>query len=403
MDNPIEVEIVRAADGAAGVGYHPDGRVMFVNGALPGERVAAEVVTEHKRHIRARAVEILDPSPSRITPVCSTRNNGCGGCDLAHTNIETQHDIKVGVVRDALTRIGRIDPEVVDGALVAEVRTVAEPYRYRTTVRAAIHEGRAGYRRAGSHDVVAADECRVAHEAIEELLATLRFGPEAGGEAVMRVSASTGERLVIVDGDTAEVVAPTDVVVVSKAALEAGQIVSFTEHAAGRDWQISAQSFFQPGPAIASLLAETVSERVGDLSAKTLVDAYSGVGLFAGAVGARADEITTVERAGSATADALVNLAGLPVEIVEADVERWEPERADVVIADPARSGLGSAGVDVLNRCGASTFVLVSCDTGSLGRDAGLLTKAGYSVESVDLIDAFADTSHIEVVSTFRR
>ena len=57
----------------------------------------------------------------------------------------------------------------------------------------------------------------------------------------------------------------------------------------------------------------------------------------------------------------------------------------------------------MLNRCGASTFVLVSCDTGSLGRDAGLLTKAGYSVESVDLIDAFADTSHIEVVSTFRR
>ena len=89
--------------------------------------------------------------------------------------------------------------------------------------------------------------------------------------------------------------------------------------------------------------------------------------------------------------------------VIEADVEHWAPQPADVVIADPSRSGLGAAAVGVLEKCRAHTFVLVSCDTGSLGRDAGLLAKFGYTLASVDLIDAFADTSHIEVVSTFRR
>ena len=399
----IDVEIVRSADGGAGVGFHPDGRVMFVGGALPGERVKAQVTKEHKRHIRATVVEVLEPSAGRISPVCVTRTLGCGGCDLAHADLATQHQIKVGVVRDALVRIGRIDPDVVDRAVVPDVATAAEPYRYRTTVRAAIDRGRAGYRRAGSHDVVAADECGVAHVAVERLLKDLRFGARAGDEVVIRVSAATGERLVVIDGATSDVDAPDDVVVVTKVELESGRHVALTEEAAGREWQISAGSFFQPGPAVATLLADAVAKRVGDLSGSTLLDAYSGVGLFAGSVGASADAIIAVERAGSSTADARINLTDLPARVVEAEVEHWDPEPADVVIADPARSGLGAEAVSVLDRCGASRFVLVSCDTGSLGRDVGLLTAAGYKLEAVDMLDAFADTSHIEVVSTLSR
>ncbi len=403
VDNVIEVEIVRAADGAAGVGHHPDGRVMFIDGALPGERVKAAITQEHKRHLRATALDILEPSSGRISPVCATRDAGCGGCDFAHADLATQHQIKAAVVRDALIRIGRLAPDVANRAVAPEVLTVDEPYRYRTTVRAAINEGRACYRRAGSHDMVIADVCRVSHEGVEQLLQELRFRSSAGDEVVIRVSAATGDRMIVIDGDAAEVEAPDDVVIVTKAELETGRTAAITEHAAGRDWQISAGSFFQPGPAIATLLTETVASRVGDLEGSTLVDAYAGVGLFAGSVGATAEAIIAIERAGSSTRDSRVNLAELPARVVEAAVEDWEPEPADVVIADPARAGLAKAGVSVLDRCGAETFVLVSCDTGSLGRDVGLLTAAGYTLEAVDLVDAFADTSHIEVVSTLRR
>ena len=404
MDNSLEIDIVRSADGGSGVGYHPDGRVAFVDGALPGERVIAEITKQQKRHLRARAVEIVDPSPGRVAPACATRVRGCGGCDLAHADIATQHEIKAAVARDALVRIGRVPAEVAAEVIGTAIQTPADgPYRYRTTVRAAIDARRAGYRRAGSHEVVVADECRVAHPAIEQLLADLRFGPDAGEEATIRVSAATGEQMVLVDGNPAAVDAPSEVEVVSRGELAQGRQVFITEHAAGRDWQISAGSFFQPGPAIADMLAATVTERAGDLHGATLVDAYAGVGLFAGSAGSTAADIIAIERAGSSTADARVNLADLPAQVVEADVDRWDAIPADVVIADPARSGLAAAGVKALTGCDAHTFVLVSCDTGSFGRDVGLLTAAGYSLDSVDLIDAFADTSHIEIVSTLRR
>ena len=349
-------------------------------------------------------MDILEPAAGRTTPVCTTRLAGCGGCDLAHADISTQHDLKTAVVRDALTRIGRLAPELVDAAIHLPIHTpTADPYQYRTTVRAAISNGRAGYRRAGSHDVVLADVCRVAHPALEDLLTTLEFGPDAGDEVTIRVSDATDEKMVLVDGDDDAVDAPADVIVVSRRELEAGHNVWITEHAAGRDWQISAGSFFQPGPAIATTLAGIVADRVGNLAGATLVDAYAGVGLFAGSVGASARKIVAVERVGSSTFDARENLSDLDAQVVESDVDRWEGAPADVVIADPSRSGLGARGAEVLDSCGAHTFVLVSCDTGSLGRDVGLLTKAGYSLESVDLVDAFADTSHIEVISTLRR
>jgi len=404
VDNSIELDIIRGADGGSGAGYHPDGRVMFVNGALPGERVVAQITKEHKRHIRAVAAEILDPSPGRIEPVCSTRLNGCGGCDLAHADIATQHAMKTAVVRDALVRIGRLDQDMVDGLLDVPIRIpAADPYHYRTTVRVAIDSGRAGYRMAGSHEVVTADECRVAHPAIEAILASTTFAGSAGDEATIRVSAATGEQMIIIDGHRAAVEAPEGVQVVSQTQLDAGLHAFITEHAADRDWQISAKSFFQPGPAIATELATVVAERAGDVKGATLVDAYAGVGLFAGSVGSEAAKVIAIERAGSSAADAKENLAGSTAEVVEQDVDHWDPVDADVVIADPARSGLGAEGVEVLDECGAPTFILVSCDTGSLGRDIGLLTKAGYELDSVDLIDAFADTSHIEVVSTLRR
>ena len=404
VDNSLEIDIVRSADGGAGVGYHPDGRVVFVDGALPGERVIAEITKQQKRHLRARAIDVIDPAPGRVAPVCATRVQGCGGCDLAHADIATQHEIKAAVVRDALVRIGRVDPELAAAAIGMPIKTPADdPYRYRTTVRAAIDARRAGYRRAGSHEVVVADQCRVSHPAVEQLLVDLRFGPDAGGEATIRVSASTGEQMVLVDGNAAAVDAPSEVVVLGRSELAEGRHAFITEHAAGRDWRISVGSFFQPGPAIADLLAATVLERAGDLRGATLLDAYAGVGLFAGSVGSTAGEIFAIERAGSSSADALVNLADLPAEVIEADVDRWDPKPADVVIADPARSGLGAAGVRTLDGCGAHTFVLVSCDTGSFGRDIGLLAAAGYTLDSVDLIDAFADTSHIEIVSTLHR
>jgi 23S rRNA (uracil1939-C5)-methyltransferase len=133
-----------------------------------------------------------------------------------------------------------------------------------------------------------------------------------------------------------------------------------------------------------------------------LVDAYAGVGLFASILGAgRSVRVVAVESDPSAVADARVNLADLDAEVVASEVARWRPRRADVVVADPSRPGLGRPGVGAVAATGARRLVLVSCDPASLARDAALLHAAGYALVSVALVDAFPHTFHTETVSRF--
>ncbi|MGI9605059.1 MAG: class I SAM-dependent RNA methyltransferase [Acidimicrobiales bacterium] len=395
MTTRLELTLTAPAGGNASVGRDESGRAVFADGGLPGETVVVELNTEKKRFARGTVVDVLDASPARREPACDTARQGCGGCDLAHATLDLQQSMKRRVVRDALTRIARIEhpPEI---GLVSTADA-----RYRTTLRAAVRDGRAGYRRRASHDVILADECLVAHPLAEEVLTGGRWGDAS--EVVIRVSASTGERLAIVDGSGEGVEVPEGTIVATSDELAAGADVYLTEDAAGRAWRVSAESFFQAGPAAASALVASVSRLVGNVEGLDVVDAYSGIGLFAGTVGVGARSIVAIESSPTSTADARENLAGMNALVMEERVEHWTPIPADIVIADPARTGLGDEGVDVLAACAASRFVLVSCDTGSLGRDIGLLVGRGYRLDAVEIVDAFPDTSHVETVVALSR
>jgi tRNA/tmRNA/rRNA uracil-C5-methylase (TrmA/RlmC/RlmD family) len=138
-----------------------------------------------------------------------------------------------------------------------------------------------------------------------------------------------------------------------------------------------------------------------------VVDLYGGVGLLAGAVAdavGPSASVQVVEANRGSVADARVNLADLAdARIVRADVRRWHPGPAEVVVADPSRHGLGAAVIDRISSTGAATVVLVSCDPGSLGRDAGDLARSGFALTGVRLVDMFPHTPHVEVVTTWRR
>ncbi|HEV7720933.1 MAG TPA: TRAM domain-containing protein [Iamia sp.] len=376
VGDDVEVDVARVATGGEGVGRAPDGRTLFVAGALPGEQVRARVVEVRKRHARAELTEIVESAPGRRRPPCPHVAHGCGGCDWQHATEDLQARLRRTIVRDALERIGRIDdPPVEDGVAVGLDAL-------RTTVRAAVVGGRAGYRRRHSHDVVVPETCMVVHPRLEELLVHGRF---ADGEVLLRV----GERT----GDEAVVAWP----------VEDDEVGRIHEIAGGRRWRISARSFFQPSPQAADALVEEVRAAVGDIHGGRLVDLASGVGLFAGTVGATFREVVAVESAPTAVADAEVNLADRPARIVRSTIERWNPEPADVVVADPPRAGLAAAGVERVVATGAPTVVLVSCDAASLGRDAGLLVAAGYRLERSRVLDLFPQTAHVEVVSRFVR
>ncbi len=386
----FELRLDRAGSGGVGVGRDESGRVVFAEGGLPGETVVVELEQRKKRYARGRVVEVVVAAAGRREPPCPTGRSGCGGCDLAHADAGLQTVMKQTVVRDALERIGRVDrvPDIEVSDATGD--------RYRTTVRAAVRDGRAGYRRRRSHDIVHAEICLVAHPLVEDLLAHGRWGSAA--EVTLRASASTGERLAIVDSVSLEGVSVADdVSLCTRRDVGSPSAPAITEYAGGRGWRVSAGSFFQAGPAAASALVAAVGRAVAEHPLGRMVDAYAGIGLFAGTVGTRAEQIVAIERSASSAADARFNLGG-EATVIEDAVEFWTPMPADTVIADPARAGLGRKGVEVLERTGAERFVLVSCDPGSLGRDVGLLVEAGFTLDSVEMVDAFADTSHVETV-----
>ncbi len=407
MASEITLRIDRPANDGQGVGRDEAGRTVFCEGALPGEVVAVQLVEEKKRFARGVVGRVLDASPERIVPVCKARHEGCGGCDMAHATDPVQRTIKAHVVRDALSRIGRFDDATIDAAWKGFADTPTSGW-YRTTARFAVANGRLGYRQAKSHSTVHPAHCRVVHPNIDAVISEGRFPDSAGPEVVVRTSAATGETIVVLDGVPDGVTVPGRVEVTTRTRDSAGRGLSITEEAAGRSWTISGESFFQAGPGVATALVDAVSRAAGDLSGSRLVDAYCGVGLFAGTVGRAASELIAIEVAPSSVRDLRRNLDqqirdGQPVDIVESRVESWQPTPADVVIADPARAGLGADGVRALVQTNAERFVLVSCDTGSFGRDAGLLRDAGYELESIELVDAFRDTSHVEVITAFSR
>jgi 23S rRNA (uracil1939-C5)-methyltransferase len=201
----------------------------------------------------------------------------------------------------------------------------------------------------------------------------------------LRVSEATGEATALWDPEAGAVEGlPPHVATGPSAAL--------TEVVAGHPLRVSAGSFFQSGPAAAELLVQRVLAAAPELrSASRVLDAYAGVGLFAVAATAPSAHIVAVESARSA-------------RVERRQVGEWRPKRRetfDVVVADPARTGLGKPGARAVAAAGARVLVLVSCDPVALARDAALLRSHGYRHESTDVVDLFPGTHHVETVTRF--
>ncbi|MGH8973210.1 MAG: class I SAM-dependent RNA methyltransferase, partial [Acidimicrobiia bacterium] len=333
MPVALELSVTGVAAGGEGVARQDDGRVVFVRGGLPGERVTAVLTEERRRFLRATTVEVIDPSADRVAPPCPLVDAGCGGCGWQHVALEAQRRLKESMVVDALARIGGIEPPAPGSG------TPLAPVGWRTTVRAAVDDdGRAAFRGHRSHDTVSlAGGCLVAHPLVDEVLRTGHF-PVPVTEVVVRAGAATGDRLVVARPAATGCEVPADTLLVGTDELAAGRRAWIHEVVAGRRWRVSAESFFQGRPDGAEALVAAVRDALVDalVPGARLVDLYGGVGLFAGTLGAGSDgRVVVVETNRSALADARVNLADLPdARIVGADVRRWRPSPADVVVAD---------------------------------------------------------------------
>jgi 23S rRNA (uracil1939-C5)-methyltransferase len=390
----LRTTVERVVVGGDGLARDADGRVVFVEGGLPGETVNVRIVQQKKGFARSVLESIENASAIREEPPCRYVAAGCGGCTFQHVTPDGQRDLKVDMVRDALRRQGGIPNALVHA-------TVALPAdAYRTTVRVLIRDHRPAFRRRHGNEAVSIDNCYVAHPLVDELLHDGKF--YGASEVQIRVGARTGERLVLAHPSGDALVLPDDVIRIDSHQLANGNRAHFHEMVAGRTWHIESRAFFQARPDGADALVELV--RAAAVDAPSILDLYGGVGLLGGSVAAQTKaKLTMVEGNGDAIRSARVNLEDLDAHVVRRDVVEYRGAPHDLVIADPSRAGLGVEGVASVVHAKPNRVVLVSCDAAALGRDARLLGEAGFALTHATPVDLFPHTVHVEVVSVFDR
>ncbi|MBM3139816.1 MAG: class I SAM-dependent RNA methyltransferase [Chloroflexi bacterium] len=394
---PLELEVTGFASGAKGIARHADGRIVFVEFALPGERVVAEVTADRPDYVEATAVQVLRASPARVEPACGYYGR-CGGCQLQHASYDEQLRLKTAIVREQFVRIARFDAHAAEAA-VRPMLGMDDPWRYRNHVRFTVRrDGDVGFMQRGTHRFMRIDECPIAVDRVNEVLRAAQGRTMGARQLAIRVGEQTGDEMIQPrlrwrprrPGPRPR----------------SGQ-ASYTERLHGQRYRISGPAFFQVNTRQAERLVALVLERVEAARPRVVVDAYAGVGTLAALLAPRVEHVVTIEESAAAGDDAEMNLAGLAnVRRVVAKVEDALPglePSPDVVVIDPPRAGLARSVVEAILASAARRVVYVSCDPATLARDVRLLGDGGFALREAQPVDMFPQTQHIECVATLER
>ena len=433
----ISLSIESLAYGGDGIARLEDGRTAFVSGTVPGERVTVEVLEEHPRFVRARAVDILEPSPDRVTPPCPYFGL-CGGCSWQHVTYSAQLTAKRNAVVDALARIGH-----VEGAEELVAATVESPdrYGYRNKVELVVDTSsprpKLGFHRSSSAQIVEIEECfllpkahRKSPRALAGALRYLAGDQDLGLERVaLRVAAHTKDVEVALWGSPGafprkaaattlgSAIKSTSLVrVMTKGATKERRIAGvevlsgkghWTERLLGTSMAISAPSFFQVNTKAAEKLVELVLDALAPDGSDRVLDLYAGAGTFSLPLARVAGEVVAVEAASSAIRDLRRNLEAesLWADVIGGDAvnELASLGHVDAAVVDPPRSGLHPDAARALAATRVASIAYVSCDPATLARDVSALASCGYVLTSATPVDLFPQTFHVETVAVLRR
>jgi 23S rRNA (uracil1939-C5)-methyltransferase len=424
MEKPtFEITLTTLTYGGDAMGRLSDRRAVFVPFGLPGERVRVRILEDKQNFARGELIEVIEASPDRIAARCphffafspaadGSRLKACGGCHYQHLPYSKQREAKASILRDQLTRIGKIqDPPV------APTVPSSSEWNYRNHVQFHLtEEGRIGFVNVAGNKVVPIAECHLPEDSINTLWPQLQFETDTDIQRVSLRSGADGDLLLALESDSPEPPALE---------LEAGISVAhlYDDHAvvlAGddhlvmrvseRDFKVSAPSFFQVNTAMAEKMVAHLLASLPVTKSDTVLDLYCGVGLFSAFFASHAGKLIGVESSPSACEDFVANLDTFDnVALYEGAAEEVLPGLAAQVsdlryaIVDPPRAGLDRHVIDALTALRPERIAYVSCDPSTLARDAKRLIEAGYSLEQVTPFDLFPQTYHIESISIFIR
>ena len=415
-----------------------DGQVVFVHGGVRGERCAVRILKVLKKTAFARVEEILERSPARREPDCP-HFPACGGCSFRHISYEEELEAKRQRVEDALRRIGGVDVRVEEILASPEV----EGYRNKSQFPVS-PQGRAGFYRARSHDVVPALDCRLqspqanaAARAVEEYLR--EFSVPAYDERtckglVRHIYVRTNQKghalvCLVVNGDSLpceealvdriRTACPGTVGVVLNCNWRDTNVIlgegyrtlwgedTLEDTLCGLRFKLSVPAFYQVNRRQAERLYGIAVEFAGLTGRETVLDLYCGAGTITLVMAQHAMKVIGAEIIPEAIANARENADMNGMENLQffqgdagevAAMLAAEDLQPDVIVVDPPRKGLGGEVVAAIAAMGPERVVYVSCDPGTLARDVRRLAEVGYKAKRVVAADMFPGTVHVETV-----
>ena len=415
-----------------------DGRVVFVHGALRGEKCRVLILKTLKSVAFAKVLEVIEPSSERITPDCPYFSR-CGGCTYRHIRYEEELRLKKQRVQDNLSRIGGSD------VTVEEILGARDTLRYRNKAQYPVSkDGAVGFYRARTHEVIECEHCLLvkpeadaAAEALREYMQSCRVAgyDEKTGRGLVRHlyvrSNAAGESLVcvLVNGDKLpkedRLVAllrdacPKCTGIVLGTNTKKGNVIlgdryrtlwgsdRLEDTLCGKTFRLSVPSFYQVNRVQAERLYAKTIEFAGLTGQETVLDLYCGAGTITLALSDHAKKVLGAEIVPEAIDDARENAARNGVKNAEffcgdaSDVAKKlarENLRPDVITVDPPRKGLAADVVESIAEMQPGRVVYVSCDSATMARDVKRLADLGYTAQRACAVDMFPRADHIETV-----
>lgn len=408
------------------------GKTVFINGALPGERVSARIHTRHKRYDEADTYQVLTPSAERQQPPCQYYGQ-CGGCQLQHLQPSAQIIYKEQLVLDQLRRFADTVPEQVDGALTGN------NLAYRRAARIGINQRSTGellvgFRRKSSHKLLDIDGCPVLDPRINQLLSSLRKLLSEQGDikhlthldiscgdnqgcltirstrtpdemllsAVAEICASQNFRFYIEDNDgSVTQIGP------------AAESLSYTVLDGALNLEFAPGDFLQVNATVNQQMIARALAWLAPKAEDRVLDLFCGLGNFTLPLATQAGRVVGVEGSADMVSRAELNARRNGCENAEffksdlsSDIREsvWYQQTRqsgfDLILLDPPRTG-AEACVQQLADYGARAVLYIACNPAALVRDSQYLKAAGYRMTRFSVMDMFPHTAHVESMALF--
>ncbi len=439
--DPLQVSIETATIDGSGVA-RVDGQVVFVPGALPGERCSVRIAHVGRSAVFAQLLSVLTPSAHRVEPDCPYFPR-CGGCALRHMDYEQELALKQAHVQSCLTRIGgqTISALPITGA--------AQTDGYRNKVQFPVQEQDgcpvAGFFSGKTHRVIPVRHCRIQPDCADAIRGAVlawmeQYHIRAYDEQThtgyirhiyIRFGAESGQILVCIVANCAQLPKKKQLVAALLAAepdittivyspnTKKGNTVlgtefhplygdgTITDTLCGLQFRLSAPAFYQVNHAQAERLYEKAVQLAGLTGNETVLDLYCGTGTITLCLARHAKKAIGVEIVPQAIEDAKFNAAQNGMENAEffcmdagqaAKMLADRRTRPDVIVVDPPRKGVSADVIEAISAMAPQRVVYVSCDPATLARDLKLLTAAGYTLQTAEAFDLFPRCAHVETV-----